>query len=229
MSTKRQGENSGPVVQRRDAVEFAAKWDLDLPIVANPDPGREGFDGAYFTDFVSGSMASRRPQFLRMVADAESGTFDVLLVADASRFARERREAAIYEQRLHAAGVVVVYIATNDLSSADQQVGQAVHAALSHEFLTIHGGKVQNAYREKRFDVGKWSGTVPIGYRMGYEAIYNPAKGTTEPVETGVLALDTAPQPLIGFAATYTRADLVSLIGEMYATGRFGFRPLAAT
>ena len=228
MSTKKQGENSGPVVQRRDAVEFAAKWDLDLPPVPNPDPGREGFDGAFYTDFVSGSTASRRPQFLRMIADAESGAFDLLLCADASRFARERREAAIYEQRLHEAGVVVVYIATNDLSSADQQVGQAVHAALSHEFLTVHGAKVQKAYREKRFDLGKWSGTVPIGYRMQYEAVYNPAKGTTEPVETGVLVPDTEPQPLIGFGATYTRADLVRLIGETYATGRFGFRPLAA-
>ena len=64
------------------------------------------------------------------------------------------------------AGVVVVYIATSDLSSADQQVGQAVHSALSQEFLTIHAGKIQKAYREKRFDAGKWSGTVPIEYRI---------------------------------------------------------------
>jgi DNA invertase Pin-like site-specific DNA recombinase len=227
-SSKKQGENSGPAVQRRDAIEFAAKWGLDLPVVPDSEPGKEGFDGAFYTDFVSGSQAARRPQFLRMVEDAESGAFDVLLVYDTSRFARERREAAIYEQRLHEAGVVVVYIDTRDLSSADQQVGQAVHAALSHEFLTLHGGKVQKAYREKRFDVGKWSGTVPIGYRMGYELVYNPAKGTTEPVETGVLVADTEPQPLIGFGATYRRADLVRLIGETYATGRFGFRPLAA-
>ena len=87
---------------------------------------------------------------------------------------------------------------------------------------------MQKAYREKRFDLGKWSGTVPIGYRTSYRVEYNPAKGTTEPVETGVLALDLEPQPLIGFGATYTRADLVRLIGETYATGRFGFRPLAA-
>src|SRR5664279_4497733 len=54
------------------------------------------------------------------------------------------------------------------------------------------------------------------------------AKGTTDPVETGMLVHDTQPQPLIGFGATYTRADLVRVIGETYATGRFGFRPLAA-
>ena len=228
VSTRRQGDNSGPIVQRRAAIEFATTWGLDLPNVPDAAPGNEGFDGAFYTDFVSGSRAARRPQFLRMVADAEGGAFDVLLVYDTSRFARERREAAIYEQRLHEAGVVVAYIETHDLSSADQQVGQAVHAALSHEFLTLHGGKVQKAYREKRFDRGKWSGTVPIGYRMGYTAEFNPAKGTTEPLETGVLLPDLQPQPLIGFSATYTRADLVRLIGETYATGRFGFRPLAA-
>jgi DNA invertase Pin-like site-specific DNA recombinase len=227
-STKRQGENSGPMVQRRAAYEYAAKWSLDLPEVANADPGNEGFDGAFYTDFVSGSKASRRPQFQRMIADAESGAFDVLLVYDTSRFAGERREAAIYEQRLHEAGVIVVYIETNDLSSADQQVGQAVHSALSHEFLTLHGGKVQKAYRTRRYELGKWSGTVPIGYRMSYETIFNKMKGGTELVETGKLVLDTEPQPRIGFGETYTRSDLVRLIGETYASGRMGFRPLAA-
>ena len=33
---------------------------------------------------------------------------------------------------------------------------------------------------------------------------------------------------LIGFNTTYTRTDLVRLIGETYATSRIGFRPLAA-
>jgi hypothetical protein len=216
------------MVQRRAAYEYAAKWSLDLPEVANADPGNEGFDGAFYTDFVSGSKASRRPQFQRMITDAESGAFDVLLVYDTSRFARERREAAIYEQRLHEAGVIVVYIETNDLSSADQQVGQAVHSALSHEFLTLHGGKVQKAYRTQRYELGKWSGTVPIGYRMSYETVFNKTKGGPELVETGKLVLDSEPQPRIGFVETYTRSDLVRLIGEAYATGRMGFRPLAA-
>jgi DNA invertase Pin-like site-specific DNA recombinase len=227
-STKKQGENSGPIVQRNAAYDYAARWGLDLPDVENADPGAEGFDGVFYTDFVSGSKAKRRPQFQRMIADAESGAFDVLLVYDTSRFARERREAAIYEQRLHEAGVIVVYIETNDLSSADQQVGQAVHSALSHEFLTLHGGKVQKAYRVKRYEAGKWSGTVPIGYRMAYEARYNATKGGQELVETGKLVLDAEPQPRIGYGETYTRADLVGLIGETYAKGVMGYRPLAA-
>ncbi len=222
-STKKQGENSGPIVQRSAAYAYASRWGLELAEVENADPGAEGFDGAFYTDFVSGSKASRRPQFQRMIADAEAGAFDVLLVYDTSRFARERREAAIYEQRLHEAGVIVVYIETNDLSSADQQVGQAVHSALSHEFLTLHGGKVQKAYRVKRYELGKWSGTVPIGYRMSYETVYNKVKGGSELVETGKLVLDTEPQPRIGFGSTYTRADLVRLIGETYATGILGF------
>ncbi len=98
------------MVQRRAAYEYAAKWGLNLPDTSGADPGAEGFDGAFYTDFVSGSTAAKRPQFQRMIADAEAGAFDVLLVYDTSRFARERREAATYELRLHKAGVVVVYI-----------------------------------------------------------------------------------------------------------------------
>ena len=139
---------------------------------------------------------------------------------------RRHPQAGRYAQRWEPLGV----LRSAGLLDPAQTAGldQAVHAALSQEFLTLHGGKVQKAFRVDRFDVGKWSGTVPIGYRMGYTDEYNAAKGTTEPIETGVLLPDTRPQPLIGFGEIYTRADLVRLIGETYATGRFGFRPLAA-
>ncbi|MEJ7747850.1 MAG: recombinase family protein [Candidatus Limnocylindrales bacterium] len=62
---------------------------------------------------------------------------------------------------------------------------------------------------------------------MEYELLYNRVKRATEPVGTGRLLPDDEPQRRIGFGDTYTRADLIRLVGTLYASGRFGERTLA--
>ena len=71
---------------------------------------REGWEvGATYADEArSGTDASRRPQFLRMVDDAQRGDFDVLLVYKLDRFARNRYDSAVYRSKLRRAGVEVV-------------------------------------------------------------------------------------------------------------------------
>ena len=215
-STVEQGEHgSGPAEQRDAEIAFAAKWNLT-------------FDGRFYEDFKSGSSAEKRPQFLQMIADAKAGQFECLLCYDTTRFGRNWREVGRFEAELHAAGVVVVYVQNNALSSGTSQISQVVHHALGEEWLDVHRQKVRAGYRRNRFEKGKVSGTAPLGYRMGYQAVFNPAKGMAEPVETGILEPDVEPQPRIGFSETYTRADLVRIIGDLYAAGGIGVRPLAA-
>ena len=71
---------------------------------------REGWDiaGTYTDEARSGTDASHRPGFQRMVADAERGAFDVLLVYKLDRFARNRYDSATYRAKLRRAGVEVV-------------------------------------------------------------------------------------------------------------------------
>ena len=224
-STVEQGDNSGPIVQRRDQEAFAARWGLILEQRPNPTTGEP--EPFLYTDLVSGSDALKRPQFLRMVADAKAGLFDVLLVRDTSRFARNIEQTYGYIAQLHAAGVAVAYTYENQLSSQLQQVGMAVNHALNEEYRGKLATNVQLGYRVHRFEAGKFSGTVPIGYVMEYEEVYNPTKRTTEPRDTGKLLPDVEPRPRIGQGDLYTNADLVRHIGELYASGRYGARSLA--
>jgi DNA invertase Pin-like site-specific DNA recombinase len=214
-STPEQGENSGPIVQERDERAFAARYGLLEP-------------EHFYSDYRSGSDAQKRPEFLQMVADAKAGLFDVLLVYDTSRFARNSDEAGRYQGELHAAGVAVAYIADGQLSSARGKVVLAVKHALNEDWLDVHRDKVRQGYRVKRFEAGKFSGIPPIGYVLEYEDVYNPAKRTTEPRDTGRLIPDVEAQPRIGHGETYSRADLVRLIGKLYSTGQWGDRALAA-
>ena len=213
-STEEQGGNSGPIVQERELRAFAERYGLLVP-------------DRLYSDFRSGSDALKRPEFLSMVADAKSGEFDVLLVYDQSRYARNWRQAGRFEDELHTAGVVVAYILDNTLSTTRGQVVVALKHALNEDWLDVHREKVRNGYRVHRFEKGKFSGTVPLGYVMEYEPVFNPTKRMDEPRDTGRLIPDTEPVPRIGFGDTYTRANLARLIGELYATGQYGTRALA--
>ena len=213
-STEAQGDRSGPIVQEREVLAFAARWGLRVP-------------DRFYTDLRSGSDARKRPQFLQMVQDAKAGQFDVLLVFDTSRLSRNWRQAGFYEDELHAAGVCVAYIHEGQLSTGPGQLQVVVNHALNEDWLDKHREKVQQGYRVHRFERGKYSGQPPIGYLMEYEQRFNPTKRAEEPVETGRLLPDEDPQPRIGFGDTYTRAELVRLIGRLYASGRYGDRSLA--
>ena len=225
-STVEQGDNSGPIVQRQDQEAFAARYGLLLEQRRNATTGEP--EPFLYTDLVSGFDATKRPQFLQMVDDAKAGLYDVLLVRETSRFARNWREAGGYEAQLHAAGVVVAYIMEGKLSTdRSGQLQIVVNHAINEEYREKLIENVRRGYRVHRFEAGKFSGTVPIGYVMEYEEVYNPTKRTTEPRDTGKLLPDREPRPRIGQGDLYTSADLVRHLGELYATGRYGQRSLA--
>ncbi len=170
------------------------------------DVGPDGEPFTY-TDLVSGSDAAKRPQFLRMVADAKAGQFDVLLVRETSRFARNWRQAGGYEDQLHEAGVVIAYIFEGRLST--DRAGQlqlVVNHAINEEYREKLADNVQRGYRVERFEAGKFSGTPPIGYVMEYEDVTVEGAKGFERRDTGRLLPDTRPRPRIGHGTTYTNA-----------------------
>ncbi len=226
-STVEQGDNSGPIVQRRDQEAFAARYGLLLEERRNPVTG--DLEPFLYTDLVSGSDAAKRPQFQQMVADAKAGQYDVLLVRETSRFARNWREAGGYEAQLHAAGVVIAYIMEGRLST--DRAGQlqlVVNHAINEEYREKLIENVQRGYRVKRFEAGKFSGTPPIGYLMEFEDVWVESKRGTERRETGRLIPDDEPRFFDGASGTYTNAGLVRHLGEVYGAGSLGARPLAA-
>lgn len=224
-STVEQGANSGPIVQLREQVEFAARWGLEF----DTRPGADGPEPFTYTDLVSGSDAAKRPQFLQMVADAKAGRFDVLLVRDTSRFARNWRQAGGYEDQLHDAGVVVAYLVEGKLSGDPQaQLQLVVNHSINEDYRVKLARNVQQGFRVKRFEAGRFSGSPPIGYLLEYEDVAVPGAKGWERRDTGRLVLDERPRPRIGFDQTYTNAELVRHIGDLYATGHHGARSLAA-
>lgn len=64
---------------------------------------------AEYSDRALSATTDKRPDFQRMIKDAESKTFDTVICWKHDRFARNRYDAAFYKSKLKACGVSIIY------------------------------------------------------------------------------------------------------------------------
>ena len=67
----------------------------------------------YVDEGITGTSANKRLQFLRMLADARKGKFDLILIREVSRFALNTVDTLQYTRQLKAIGVEVYFINDN--------------------------------------------------------------------------------------------------------------------
>lgn len=83
---------------------------------------------------LSGLHAKKRPEFLRMIADCESGKIDVIYTKSVSRFARNVKECLEYANRLKAVGVPIIFEKEGiNTGSDDNNIFFQVMAILAQE------------------------------------------------------------------------------------------------
>lgn len=61
----------------------------------------------YVDQGITGTQAQKRPEFLRMMEDAQKGKFDLIITREVSRFARNTVDTLSYTRELKARGVDV--------------------------------------------------------------------------------------------------------------------------
>lgn len=96
---------------------------------------REGWvlAGLYPDEGASGTTA-QRPQFQRMIRDAEAGRLDLILTKEVSRFARNTVDALAYTRRLQRLGVGVVFAGDNiDTRDSDGELRLTLMASMAQE------------------------------------------------------------------------------------------------
>lgn len=64
----------------------------------------------YIDEGITGTQAKKRPNFLRMIEDAEEGKIDLIVTREVSRFSRNTKETLEYSQNLEAVGVEIYFI-----------------------------------------------------------------------------------------------------------------------
>ena len=150
--------------------------------------------GQYVDEGITGTQATKRPSFMQMIEDAQSGKFDLIVTREVCRFARNTMDTLFYTRKLSKLGVEV-YFASDNIWTMDND---------GELWLTIMATMAQEESR-------KISERVRAGIQMSREKGVLYGNGN-------ILGYD-----LDKIHKTYIineeQAETVRMIFEQYATG----------
>lgn len=133
---------------------------------------------AEYCDYAISGRTDERPHFQRMIADAENGMFDTVIMYQTSRFARDRYVAAIYKHRLKKAGVAIHYAATSIPEGPEGIILEALMEGMDEYYSAnlsknIRRGQEGNALKAIAM------GPAPVGLMISDDRHYviNPNTG----------------------------------------------------
>lgn len=102
--------------------------------------------GLYADEGISGTKIKNRKEFLRMMKDAQQGLFDLVVVKDISRFARNTVDLLQNVRKLKALGIETQFLTANMTSMGNSEFVLTIFGALAQE---------ESANTSKRVKFGK--------------------------------------------------------------------------
>ena len=137
---------------------------------------REGYriaDCSWYVDEGISGDEHDRPEFRRMILDAERGLVNVILTWDQDRFSRfDLLDAAEYWKKLRDSDVKIITVNQGELDFADLKslLLATITQHANHDFLRKLAKNVCRGHRESA-EEGRWvNGAAPFGYRIGPDA-----------------------------------------------------------
>lgn len=127
--------------------------------------------GIYADRHITG-RTDRRPEFQRMINDAEAGAFDVLVVYTTDRFSRDKYDSAIYKRKLKDCGVQIRYAAENIPEGPEGILLEALMEGWAQYYSEELSRKILRGMHDTALKKKSTGSTVPIGYRVGENRQY---------------------------------------------------------
>lgn len=135
----------------------------------------------YVDEGITGTSAKKRPQFMKMIDDADKKEFDLILTREVSRFARNTVDTLQYTRQLKAKGVEVFFINDNIKTfDGDGELRLTIMATLAQDESRKTSVRVK-AGQQTSMDNGVFYGNGNIlGYdRVGKDMVINPEQAET--------------------------------------------------
>lgn len=136
---------------------------------------------SYVDEGITGTSAKKRPQFMKVLDDAQSGEFQLILTREVSRFARNTVDTLQYTRRLKAMGVEVFFINDNIRTyDGDGELRLTIMATLAQDESRKTSIRVKSG-QQTSMENGTFYGNGNIlGYdRNGKELVINPEQART--------------------------------------------------
>lgn len=121
--------------------------------------------GEYIDRALTGTR-DQRPDFQRMIRDAEKHQFDLIIVWKLDRFARNRYDSAIYKARLKKYGVRVVSVMENITDGPEGVILEGILESMAEYYSANLAENVRRGMKENINKGWFCGGNVPLGYRV---------------------------------------------------------------
>ncbi len=117
-----------------------------------------------YKDFALSATSDNRPEFQRMIADAEKKKFNVLLVHKLDRFSRDRYDSANYKRKLKIFGVQLMSVTENLDGSPESIILESVIEGMGQYYSANLAREVSKGQRETALQCKHLGGFPPLGY-----------------------------------------------------------------
>ncbi len=124
--------------------------------------------------------SDKRPEFQRMLRDAQHSGWDVVLCWKIDRFARNRYDSATYKYKLKKCGVKVMYAME---SIPEGPEGILLESILEGSAEYYSANLAENVRRGMMYNAQQCkvnSGTIPLGYRKGADGRFELVEAEAE-------------------------------------------------
>ena len=136
---------------------------------------------SYIDEGITGTSAEKRPRFMKMIADAEHGDFDLILTREVSRFARNTVDTLEYTRNLKKAGVEVFFLNDNIRTfDGDGELRLTIMATLAQDESRKTSIRVKSGQRTSMEKGTLYGNGNILGYdRVGKDLVINPEQAKT--------------------------------------------------
>ena len=167
----------------------------------------------YIDEGITGTSAEKRPQFMRMIEDAKSKKFNMIITREVSRFARNTVDTLQYTRKLKEYGVEVYFINDNIKTfDGDGELRLTIMATLAQDESRKTSIRVK-AGQQTSMNNGVFYGTGNI---LGYDRVGKDMVINEEQAETVRMIYDMY---LSGMGVTKIQYELERL-GRLTSTGK---------
>lgn len=174
--------------------------------------------GEYIDRALTGTKDDR-PDFQRMIKDAEKHQFQIVIVWKLDRFARNRYDSAIYKRMLKKHGIRVVSVMENITDSPEGIILEGLLEAMAEYYSA---NLSENIRRGQQASIAKaWfcGGSVPMGYRLQDHRLVEDER--TAPLVRELYSRYAAGETLASIAEDFNRRGFRTTRGRPFQPGTF--------
>lgn len=172
-----------------------------------------------YADRALSGTTDRRPEFQRMIKDAEKGLFDYIVVYTLDRFARDRYDSAVYKRKLKNYGVKVLSAMENITDDATGILLESMLEGLAEYYSAELARKVTRGMQDNA-EKCLVNGSLPYGYIKDSSSHYaiDPDKA---PVVVELFQRVANGEPYVTIAQDFNNRGLRTAHGKKFGKSSF--------